>query len=58
MVIASDSSAAKVSGVLTVIGWILVASVIAWSYVGHSSSPYGACYNGQGRGTQCLGGHR
>ena len=65
MVIAPDSAAAterraaaKVSGVLAVIGWVLVASVIAWSYVGHSSSTYGACHNAQGRGIQCLAGHR
>ena len=65
MVIAPDSAAAterraaaKVSGVLTVLGWVLVVSVIAWSYVGHSSSPYGACHNAQGRGIQCLAGHR
>jgi hypothetical protein len=44
--------------VATVAGWILLAAVIASSYVGHSFSPYGSCYNAKGRGIQCLAGRR
>jgi hypothetical protein len=44
--------------IATVVGWILVAWVIAASYVGHSFSPYGTCYNASGRGIQCLAGRR
>lgn len=40
--------------IATVVGWILVAWIIATSYVGHSFSPYGTCYNASGRGIQCL----
>jgi hypothetical protein len=65
MVTASDASAgteraggASVMGMLTVLGWIVVACVIASSYVGHSFSPYGSCHNAQGRGIQCLAGRR
>ena len=50
--------AVSVTGVLTVLGWILIACIIASSYVGHSFSPYGACHNAQGRGIQCLQGRR
>jgi hypothetical protein len=42
----------------TVIGWILLAGVIASSYVGHSFSPYGTCHNAQGRGIPCIAGRR
>lgn len=42
----------------TVVGWILVAWIIATSYVGHSFSPYGSCHNASGRGIQCLAGRR
>ena len=44
--------------VVTVVGWLLVAGVVAASYVGHSSSPYGTCHNASGRGIQCLAGRR
>ena len=43
--------------VATVVAWILAAGVVAASYVGHSSSPYGSCHNASGRGIQCLAGH-
>ena len=51
-------AARRVVEVTTVVGWLLVAGVIAASYVGHSSSPYGACHNASGRGIQCLAGRR
>jgi hypothetical protein len=44
--------------VATVLGWILVACLIAASYVGHSFSPYGTCYAKSGRSVQCLAGRR
>jgi hypothetical protein len=44
--------------VATVVGWILLAGVIASSYVGHASSPYGTCHNAKGRGIQCIAGRR
>jgi hypothetical protein len=51
-------TARRLVEVATVVGWILVAGVIAASYVGHSSSPYGTCHNASGRGIQCLVGRR
>jgi hypothetical protein len=51
-------AAGRLGQVATVAGWILVAAMIAASYVGHSSSPYGTCYNASGRGIQCLPGRR
>ena len=48
----------RVVGAVTLLGWLIVAGVIAASYVGHSSSPYGTCHNAQGRGIQCLAGRR
>jgi hypothetical protein len=37
----------------TILGWLLLAGVIASQYVGHSSSPYGVCYAGSGRSVPC-----
>jgi hypothetical protein len=51
-------AAHRLTEVATVVGWILVAGVIAASYVGHSTSPYGTCHNASGRGIQCLAGRR
>ena len=39
--------------IMTVIGWLLLAGVIGYSYVGHSSSPYGTCYASSGRSVPC-----
>lgn len=38
---------------LTVLGWLLLAGIIASSYIGHSSSPYGVCYAASGRRVPC-----
>jgi hypothetical protein len=51
-------AARRLAEAATAVGWILIAAVIAASYVGHSSSPYGACHNASGRGIQCLAGRR
>ena len=48
----------QLMAIATVLGWIVVAWIIAASYVGHSFSPYGTCYNASGRGIQCLAGRR
>jgi hypothetical protein len=37
----------------TVLGWLLLAGMIASAYVGHSSSPYGVCYAASGRSVPC-----
>jgi hypothetical protein len=44
---------ARVVAGMTVIGWLLIATLIASSYVGHSSSPYGTCYAPSGRSIPC-----
>ena len=51
-------TARRLAQAATVVGWIVVAGLVAASYVGHSSSPYGSCYNASGRGIQCLAGRR
>ena len=33
---------------------LLVAGLIASTYVGHASSPYGVCYNAAGRSVPCA----
>jgi hypothetical protein len=38
---------------LAVLGWLLLAGMIASSYIGHSSSPYGVCYAASGRSVPC-----
>jgi hypothetical protein len=38
-----------VVAVATMLGWLLLAGMIGYSYVGHSSSPYGVCYASSGR---------
>ena len=42
----------------TVLGWLLVAAMIASRYVGHSTSPYGVCYARSGRSVPCDLTHR
>jgi hypothetical protein len=39
---------------VTILGWVLVAATIARAYLGHSSSPYGACYAPSGRSVSCA----
>jgi hypothetical protein len=38
---------------LTALGWLALVVTIAAHYVGHSSSPYGACYAPSGREVPC-----
>jgi hypothetical protein len=40
-----------------ILGWLLLAGVIASQYVGHSSSPYGVCYAASGRSVPCEVAH-
>jgi hypothetical protein len=40
--------------VLTILGWLLLAGLIASLYVGHSPSPYGACASPNGRDVPCA----
>jgi hypothetical protein len=42
----------------TLLGWLLLAGLIASTYVGHSPSPYGACYAANGRSVPCELVHR
>jgi hypothetical protein len=37
----------------TLVGWLLLAGLIASLYVGHSSSPYGTCTAATGRTVSC-----
>jgi hypothetical protein len=43
---------------LTVVGWLVIATLIASLYVGHSSSPYGTCAAPNGRTVSCTLLHR
>jgi hypothetical protein len=44
----------RVVAIVTALGWLLVAGVIGFSYLGHSSSPYGVCYASSGRSVPCA----
>jgi len=44
----------RTTGVATVLGWLLVAGAIAFSYFGHAPSPYGTCYASSGRMVPCA----
>ena len=44
----------RVAGIATMLGWLLLAAVIGVSYLGHSRSPYGACYASSGRTVPCA----
>lgn len=43
---------------VTVLGWLLLATLIASRYVGHSTSPYGVCHAASGRSVPCDLTHR
>jgi hypothetical protein len=51
---APSGRARRLVEVATVIGWILFAAAIGYSYLGHSSSPYGVCYTPSGRSVSCA----
>jgi hypothetical protein len=44
----------RLVAVLTVIGWLLLAGLIASFYVGHSPGPYGMCSTPAGRSVSCA----
>lgn len=44
----------RVTAGATVLGWLMLAGLIAASYVGHASSPYGVCYSETGRSVPCA----
>jgi hypothetical protein len=60
--ISSDTPPARrssrVVALVTVLGWILSAALIASAYLGHSPGPYGACYAASGRSVPCDVAHR
>jgi hypothetical protein len=37
-----------------ILAWLLLAGLIASSYVGHATSPYGVCYSEAGRSIPCA----
>jgi hypothetical protein len=39
---------------VVVLAWLILAGLIASSYVGHSTSPYGVCYSTAGRSVPCA----
>jgi hypothetical protein len=39
---------------VTVVGWLMIAALIASLYVGHSPSPYGTCLAPNGRPVSCT----
>lgn len=44
----------KFAEAATILGWILVVAVIAYSYLnGSTGGPYGTCYAPSGRGVPC-----
>jgi hypothetical protein len=45
--------AVRLVELVTILGWILLAGVVGSWYVGHSTSPYGACYAASGRQVPC-----
>jgi hypothetical protein len=44
----------RISEIASLLGWLVLSLVIGWSYVGHSSSPYGVCYAPSGRSVPCA----
>ena len=46
----------RLVGASTAIAWIVLAGLIAASYVGHAPSPYGVCPGATGRGVACRPG--
>ncbi|HEY2067479.1 MAG TPA: hypothetical protein VGG84_16100 [Gemmatimonadaceae bacterium] len=45
---------ARLAAGAAVLAWLALAAVIASSYLGHSNSPYGVCYNAAGRSVPCA----
>jgi len=43
----------RFGAIASVLGWLLLAALIASRYVGRSSSPYGVCYAASGRSVPC-----
>jgi hypothetical protein len=44
----------RLPAIASLIGWLLLAGLIASTYVGHSPSPYGMCSTTQGRMVSCA----
>ena len=44
----------RVTATVTILGWLALAGLIASSYMGRSSSPYGVCYAASGRSVPCA----
>jgi hypothetical protein len=44
----------RLAAAATVLAWLILAGLIASSYVGHATSPYGVCYNAAGRSVPCA----
>ena len=43
----------RFAAVASLLGWLLLAGLVASRYIGHSSSPYGVCYAASGRSVPC-----
>jgi hypothetical protein len=50
----SSARSRQVLELATLLGWIVLAAAIGYSYLGHSSSPYGVCYVHSGRSVPCA----
>jgi hypothetical protein len=50
----SSARSRQVVELATLLGWLVLAAAIGFSYLGHSSSPYGVCYARSGRGAPCA----
>ena len=48
----------RLVAVATVVGWLLLAGLVASLYIGHSPSPYGMCTTASGRSVSCAILHR
>jgi hypothetical protein len=49
-----SGTAERLGAVAALVGWFVVAALIAASYMGRSSSPYGTCYASSGRSVPCA----
>jgi hypothetical protein len=46
--------AGRLVAAATVLGWTVIVALVAASYVGRSTSPYGTCYASSGRSVPCA----
>lgn len=49
----ASSRFARVVGAATLVAWVVIAALIAYSYVGDAPGPKGTCYAPNGRSVPC-----